>query len=79
MDTQGFVGFNAQHRVKLGVKSRPASGRRRIKLGAVVLRCTTGVAASVDVAIVGGGPGGLASAAALVSAFGCDVRVKVLI
>ena len=35
------------------------------------------VAADFDVAIVGGGPGGLASAAALFSAFGDGARVKV--
>ena len=75
-DTQGFVGFHAQRHVKFG-KLRLAGARRRIKLGAVILRCANDTAAHVDIAIVGGGPGGLASAAALVSALGSNVRVKV--
>ena len=31
----------------------------------------------IDVAIAGGGPGGLATAAAMIAAFGGNVRVKV--
>ena len=31
----------------------------------------------IDVAVVGGGPGGLATAAAILSAFGQHIRVKV--
>lgn len=31
----------------------------------------------IDVAVVGGGPGGLATAAAVLSAFGQHIRVKV--
>lgn len=41
------------------------------------LRCALSIRSEVDVAIVGGGPGGLAAAAAIVSALGDDVRVKV--
>ena len=35
--------------------------------------------ADIDVAIVGGGPGGLATAAAVLSAFGSSTRVKVTV
>ena len=78
-DTQGLVALHAQRHIKFGQKSRLADARRRIKLGAVILRCASDTAAGVDVAIIGGGPGGLASAAALVSALGSSVRVKVTV
>ncbi|KAL0048045.1 hypothetical protein WJX82_006382 [Trebouxia sp. C0006] len=51
--------------------------RKRLTQAALTLRCTLSVRSEVDVAIVGGGPGGLAAAAAIVSALGDDVRVKV--
>lgn len=76
-DAQGLVGSHPQRHINFGQKSRLASARRRIKLDSVILRCAGDTAAGVDVAIVGGGPGGLASAAALVSALGSNVRVKV--
>lgn len=76
-DTPGLIGLHAHRHIKLGQKSRLIDARRRIKLGAVILRCASDTAAGIDVAIVGGGPGGLASASALVSALGRNVRVKV--
>lgn len=36
-------------------------------------------ATEIDVAIVGGGPGGLAAAAAVTSAFGNSLKVKVAV
>lgn len=38
---------------------------------------TENVNLDIDVAVVGGGPGGLAIAAAVLSAFGQHIRVKV--
>ena len=43
-----------------------------------VSRCMGLSASDIDVAVVGGGPGGLAAAAAIVSALGPKARIKVM-
>jgi ribulose 1,5-bisphosphate synthetase/thiazole synthase len=57
--------------------ARSTNCRKRLTQAALTLRCAQSVRSEVDVAIVGGGPGGLAAAAAIVSALGDDVRVRV--
>lgn len=70
-------GSKTHQRSVVAPSTSPTRCSRRIRLAASVLRCTGMKPADIDVAVVGGGPGGLASAAAIVSAFGGDVRVKV--
>ena len=56
----------AQQRSVVASSTSPTRCSRRIRLAASVLRCAGMKPADVDVAVVGGGPGGLASAAAIV-------------
>jgi NADH dehydrogenase FAD-containing subunit len=74
---QCYVAAHVQHRTALGTIVGSSQPRTRVRLAALTLRCTRVAPREIDVAIVGGGPGGLASAAAVVSALGDDVRVKV--
>ena len=72
-----YVAAHLQHPAAFGTVTRSSNRRKRLTHAALTLRCAQIVPSEVDVAIVGGGPGGLASAAAIVSALGNDVRVKV--
>ncbi len=59
------------------ITARFGSNRRKRLTHADTLRCAQSARNEVDVAIVGGGPGGLTAAAAIASALGDDVRIKV--
>ncbi len=72
-----YMAARLQHPAAFGRKTSSSNRRERLTHAAFILRCAQVVPSEVDVAIVGGGPGGLASAAAIVSALGNDVRVKV--
>ncbi len=71
------VAAHLQHPAAFRTVSYCTNRRKRLTHAALTLRCAQSVRSEVDVAIVGGGPGGLAAAAAIVSALGDDVRVKV--
>lgn len=72
-----YMAARLQHPAACGRRSNSSNRRERLTHAAPILRCAQVVPTEVDVAIVGGGPGGLASAAAIVSALGSDVRIKV--
>ncbi|KAL0018627.1 hypothetical protein WJX79_005682 [Trebouxia sp. C0005] len=71
------VAANLQHPAAFGTIISSSNRRKRSTHATLTLRCAQIVSSELDVAIVGGGPGGLASAAAIVSALGNGVRVKV--
>lgn len=70
---------SAAHHLRDARFQRIQTRHSAVRVRAPVKMTTKSCAAEIDVAIVGGGPGGLAAAAAITSAFGNSLNVKVTV